>query len=547
MSVEQIQTKSFHTLPSFAQSRSFAMFCRLSILAILLAILLLWIFLFPQTGDGDAVMHFLNAHDSLWQPAKLMGSWARWGAKIPLLIPAQFGVASARCMSAVISIICAWQTIRLAEDLKIPHAPLAAVFLIFQPFVFSLAADTMTELPFALGAIISIRLWMKDRTAASCWVIGYLPTVRPEGFFLCAMWAVMLIARGRPRLIPILGWGTLLWFFGCWILWRDPTYFFAAGWAWPADSLPVYGHGGFFAYVNRWPIYCGPILLLFFLAGVWKFSAIRPRAKKILWAAAAILILQCIVPPWVREHLLPWPALLLAAWMAWEGRREKCAAGIGFFLLLFTLHSILWWRGWFASCGLMRILACTAPVTAIICLKGYNTLMAGAAAVARSAVIAAIALTAMVYYAIEPMNHRIFPLEKACAFVAQHDLLRSAPMIVFGDPMAQAALDMPPNPPNLMHNDCQRAVEMLHLLHMPIGSIGIWDNQHAQQWFHVSISDLNSLGYTVLFTATNEPRVAVEWREPGNSPRLQTYVVIRKVADGKLLLKTNTVLRTAAQ
>jgi len=507
---------------------------RVGVCAALLAILLLWIILFPQTGDGDAVMHFLNAHDSLWQPAKLMGSWARWGAKIPLLVPAQFGVASARCMAAVISILCAWQTIRLAEDLKIPHAPLAALFLIFQPFVFSLAADTMTELPFALGVIIAIRLWMKGRTAASCWVIGYLPTVRPEGFFLCAMWAAMLIARGTPRLIPILTWGTLLWFIGCWILWRDPTYFFASGWAWPADSLRVYGNGSFFAHINRWPIYCGPILLVFFLAGVWKFSATRPRAQQILWAALAILILQWLVPLWFRENLLPWPAMLLAALMAWHVRREKFAAGIWFFLLLFTLHSVLWWRGWFASCGLMRILSCAAPVTAIICLKGWNVLMTGVSGVLRVATLFAIAMTAIVYYTIEPLHHRIFPLEKACAFIAQHDLLRSAPMIVFGDPMAQAALDMPPNPPNLLHNDCNRALEMTHLLHMPIGSVGLWDNQHAQEWFGVSISDLKDLGYSVLFTTTNQPKFAVEWLEPANSNRQQVYVVVRKMEAGKL-------------
>ena len=42
----------------------------------LLALLMVWAVVFPQTGDGDAIMHYLNAHDSLWQPAKLMGSWA---------------------------------------------------------------------------------------------------------------------------------------------------------------------------------------------------------------------------------------------------------------------------------------------------------------------------------------------------------------------------------------------------------------------------------------------------------------------------------------
>ena len=168
---------------------------RLAVCAGLLALLMGWAVVFPQTGDGDAIMHYLNAHDSLWQPAKLMGSWARVGAKIPLLIPAQYGVLGARWAAALISIVCAWQTIRLADDLKIRRSILAAAFLLFQPYVFTLAGDTMTELPLALGIVIAIRFWLARRKWASCLVMGYLPTVRPEGFFLCALWAAMVLGR----------------------------------------------------------------------------------------------------------------------------------------------------------------------------------------------------------------------------------------------------------------------------------------------------------------------------------------------------------------
>ena len=39
-------------------------------LGAMLDILMLWAAVFPQTGGGDAIMHYLNAHDGLWQPAK---------------------------------------------------------------------------------------------------------------------------------------------------------------------------------------------------------------------------------------------------------------------------------------------------------------------------------------------------------------------------------------------------------------------------------------------------------------------------------------------
>jgi hypothetical protein len=538
---------------------------RVAVCAGLLALLMVWPVIFPQTGDGDAIMHYLNAHDSLWQPAKLMGSWARVGAKIPLLIPAQFGVLGARWAAAVISIVCAWQTIRLADDLKIRRSILAAAFLIFQPFVFTLAGDTMTELPFALGMVVAIRLRLAGRLLASCLVMGYLPTVRPEGFFLCAMWAAMVIANRRPILVVALGWGVVAWFVACLILRGDPTYFFRQGWSWPADSLRAYGHGSFFSHVNRWPIYCGPVLLPLFLLGLCKsalpigspmgeglvtavedHTAGKPAGytgrlsrhrwvRYLLLGGIALVILEVLLPPGGIGHtVLPWPALLLIGLIAWAVRRWKFAIGVWVFLLIFTLHTVLWWRGWFGSCGLMRILACVAPITAIACLNGWNLIADQMPGMLRAGVIAGAVVTAMVYYIVDPRHQRIFPLQRACQFVARHDLLRDAPMIIFGDPMAQAALNLPPNPPNLLPNDCDRAREYAHLLHAPLGSVGLWDNQHAQAWFGVSISDLSALGYTILFQTQRRPPLSIEWLEPANPPRDQVYVVIRKDRPGRM-------------
>ena len=492
---------------------------------------MIWAVIFPQSGDGDAIMHYLNAHDSLWQPIKLTGSWARAGAKLPLLIPAQFGILGARWMSALISVLCAWQTIRLAEDLKMSRAVLAAPLLIFQPFVFALAGDTMTELPFALGLVVAIRLWWADRILLSCLVIGYLPTVRPEGFFICALWALLVIAKKRWEILPVLGWGTAALFVGCWILRHDPTYFFREGWSWPADSVRVYGHGSFFAHVNRWPVYCGPVLFVAFLAGI--FNAL-PFGSRLNNVGIALVVLELSVPSPIRENLLPWAGLVFAGAIAWAVRKRKFAIGVWVFLLIFFLHSVLWWRGWFGSCGLMRILACVSPITAVICLRGWNVIADRLPRYAEAVGISLVAVTAMAYYVVEPMHYRIFPLQRACEFVAENHLLSGAPMIIFGDPMAQAALHMPPNPPNLMPHNCDRFLECNHLLHAPIGSVGLWDNQHAQAWFDVSLSDLEGLGYTALFKTDARPPFAIEWLEPANTPRDQIYVVIRKDRVGKL-------------
>jgi hypothetical protein len=283
--------------------------------------------------------------------------------------------------------------------------------------------------------------------------------------------------------------------------------------------------------VNRWPVYCGPVLFVAFLAGMVNALPFGSRLNKM---GIALLVLELVVPSPIRENILPWTALAFAGAVAWAVRKNKFAIGIWVFLLIFCLHSVLWWRGWFGSCGLMRILACVSPITAVICLRGWNVIADRLPRYAGAIGLSAAAVTAMGYYVAEPMHYRIFPLQRACEFVAENHLFANAPMIIFGDPMAQAALNMPPNPPNLMLHDCDGFKECNHLLHAPIGSVGLWDNQHAQAWFDVTLSDLDALGYTVLFQTHATPRFAREWLEPASTPRDQIYVVIRKDRPGRL-------------
>ena len=157
--------------------------------------------------------------------------------------------------------------------------------------------------------------------------------------------------------------------------------------------------------------------------------------------------------------------------------------------------------------------------------------------VAYSIGLTAIVATAMIYYLIDPLHWRIFPQQRGTQFAAQNHLLDRAPILIFGDPMAQAALNMKPNPPNILPNNCDRAVECRHLLHAPLGSIGFWDNQHAAAWFGVKLSDLSGLGYSVLYETRSCAPVGMEWMDPSKMPRDQIYVVIRKDRVGELPIR----------
>src|SRR5262249_25244063 len=93
------------------------------------------------------------------------------------------------------------------------------------------------------------------------------------------------------------------------------------------SSYQSYGHGSLLHHVGRWPWYCGWILFPLFCIGI--VPAIRDRR---MWAP-------------------------LALWIT-----------------IFVAHSLLYWRGMFASIGEMRILVTTSSVTALICLCGWNAL-----------------------------------------------------------------------------------------------------------------------------------------------------------------------------
>jgi hypothetical protein len=42
------------------------------------------------------------------------------------------------------------------------------------------------------------------------------------------------------------------------------------------------------------------------------------------------------------------------------------------FLLFLIMHSVFWWKGLFGSLGLIRVMACTIPLAAIMALRGFE-------------------------------------------------------------------------------------------------------------------------------------------------------------------------------
>lgn len=467
-----------------------------AVYVLLFSILVVWLLVWRYTGDGDSVLHYLAARTVWTDPTTVLGAWSRPLHKALIIFPALGGIIPARLTQAMLTIALAQQTVSLARQLRLRNALLAAPLLVFQPFVFALASDTMTEIPFALALVVALRLWMSGRLAWSCLMASFLPLLRPEGFFLIGMWGILLLLPRLPRnlsraarreaanlpprstsivfqrIVPIalLTVGMLLWIGACWIIAHDPFYFITI-WSWPLESYDAYRAGPIYHYLVRWPVYCGLALTVPFMAGV------RPSL----------------------------------------GRRAMRLSSI-IWLLVITLHSLFFWLHKCASVGLLRILVCTSPITALICLEGCNAIgdwlaLRGISQAARRTIAIAVMAFAMLYamaqYALLGKHYHCFAYQRlARAADARHFLdeylarqwspAPSAPRLIAGDKMFLATLGLIADPPHYTAST-DGPMQANRMAMQPIGTIGAWDSEQAPAWHTLSIDDLPKLGYTIVY------------------------------------------------
>ena len=454
-------------------------FHRLPVCVVIFVILFVWLWIWPFTGDGDSALHYQNFRESAVKPVSLLSAWARPVYAAVMVIPALGGIVVVRGYTALLSTVLVWQTMRMADDLKLPNATMAGLFVLWQPLAFALASDTMTEMPMALGIVLAVRLWWAQRRVISCLLVSFLPMVRPEGFFLIVLWGLMTLfapdrsfpMKRRITTCLLLGTGVFCWLVASKMLAGDALYF-VRYWPWPAESFPWYNdrERPLLHHFANWPLYCGPVLFPLFLLGA------MPSLKRSMWLPLTI-----------------WAIVIL-------------------------VHSILFWGGWFAALGLMRIIACTSAVTALICLFGWNlaadwsrrfrvpTSIRWTGAVLTFGVGS---VTPMLCYAANGQNHRCFPLIAAARFVEQNGLLAEAPRFFVGDKIVLGALDYPVFSDQFIENQWNREDQHAMLGGLPPGSIGVWDNQQSAVWFSTSIEALETLGYDVIFE--QRQRIPASW------------------------------------
>jgi hypothetical protein len=455
----------------------------------------LLIFLFPGSPEQDVDYHFLMARTAWVDHSYFVDVWGR-PLFTTLFAPVAFlGFVPARFFALAISVAAAWQTYRLACDLRMSRPWLVIPFLLGQQTFFELYSNLFTEPLFALVLVIALRCHISGRIKSGMLVASLLPLARPEGVFVCLFWGLWVLALpGRsaaqlamvptasashppslklptsPRLrrtsrrttarqrstvvsrlgsIVILASGVVSWWFAALLLTGDPLFILHN---WPATwHTDMYGRGTFLSYAERSQEFAGVILIVPFILGLLRGF-----------------------------------------------RSRNLALTTGVFLVLFLLHSIFLKYGLFGEAGFPRYMVSVAPAIAVLTLEGWNTFFS----IKILRPVATIGGWGTIVFSILQSVHYLDSMVWARDAIAIDEMANhlkqqypSMPGLIWSNGRMCIILErnLKESPP---------ATNREHLLTQlesaPAGTIVFWDSEIGPNWFSTTSAEIEDHGYKFL-------------------------------------------------
>ncbi len=293
--------------------------------------------IFQGTGDeGDSVMHFLYAKYAFKHPHHFFHHWAKPMYVLITCIPAQFGFIGIQVFNISISAISIYLSFNVAQKLNIKYAWLASLFLAVFPHQIVYSLSGLTEPLFAFTLILIIFLWMYDKKVIALLLLSFLPFIRSEGMVVMLVFFLYILLKKEWKLSPLLLIGHIAYsvlghfFYDKPFMWVFSENPYAVG----ASS---YGRGPWDAFIVNIRYSTGIILYYILAAG--------------MLLGAMYTFLKFILKKNVNFSL------------------EDLFLVYGIFFSVFFFHSFAWYKGWFHSFGLIRVMVGVLPLVAIICAK----------------------------------------------------------------------------------------------------------------------------------------------------------------------------------
>jgi hypothetical protein len=418
--------------------------------------------LYIDSHQQDGGYHYLFARWAWTHPDLFVGVWARPLFTFLYSFPALLGYPAAKLFTVAVCLATAWQTWRIAIDLKLERPELAIPFLFLQPSYLLLCSDTLTEPIFALVFVIALRLHLRGYVKTGMLVASAMILARPEGFFLGALWGVWVLfdrRDNRPvwQRIPatlLLATGALVWWLAALLITRDPLFIKSN---WPPDwkaTGAVYGSGELWSYVLRLPEIAGPLLLVPFLVGL------------------VVLVL-----------------------------RRRMGTITSAFLVLLVVHSVLRAFGMFGSAGYPRYFVCVSPAIALISLAGWNAIAAKLSnvnSVARSALAALVLMVSFVLGLLYIDGAAWSRDARAVSEMYSWFRLNPRPFrqLIWSQAYMCIVFDRDPREQPQLSSEAGPTLEILR--QSPHGTLVFWDGQTGPAWHGVTADDIEAAGFVRL-------------------------------------------------
>jgi len=223
----------------------------------------------------DDLTHFLYAQWAWKWPAYLLNDWGRPGFTALYFLPAYFGWAMCRALSAILSAFAAWLAYRIAQRAGLQRAWGVVPLCFAQPLYFVLAQTTLTETAHAFYLTAAVNLAQRSRWSWSCVLLSLAFVTRHEAAVFLPVWVYFAWRDRVPlwRLCPVI-WAPLLVnllapLAGITPLWQRLATHTSSG---------QYGHGGWLTYFCRSLEAFGPAITVAAIAGLPATLANRRTA-----------------------------------------------------------------------------------------------------------------------------------------------------------------------------------------------------------------------------------------------------------------------------
>jgi hypothetical protein len=333
--------------------------------------------------EADAMTHYMFARFSFREWSYFVNFWGRPLCTAVYAIPANFtGVTGVRATSLAMAIAAGLVCYRVARNQKSRMPAIAAICLFAQPLFFAHSFSELTEIPFALVAILAFWAYQTRNFLAMTLLVAISPAGRPEGFGLIALAAVALVYHRRWFYLPLLPVPCLIWSFFGWVSWNCPADLPWYLWLkknWPYAARSAYGSGDWYYFIGILPVILSPLMFPFLFAGIakllddWGIRRLLSRNKRGFDLAPPPTAPAPSGAPPHSSSPHPLTPSSPGSPAPLDPHLRRCA----FLLVLIPLgvlvgHSFLRTFGLMASSGEPRYLLSVSPFWALVVARGWE-------------------------------------------------------------------------------------------------------------------------------------------------------------------------------